>query len=120
MRPVERAHHGALGETTASRNFFGSMGAGVACGYFSHIPHNLSTLKLLQPSVTYAGHFSALVNDSLPRIPAELPKTSRWAAAAATAVLFPKGVVIRSAQIAGSFAIINGVINALQKKVAPS
>ena len=39
----------ALFEGAASRNFVGSMAAGVACGYVSHIPHNLSALKLLQP-----------------------------------------------------------------------
>ena len=47
----------ALFEGKATRNFVGSMTAGVACGYFSHIPHNLSALKLLQPHKSYAEHF---------------------------------------------------------------
>ena len=105
----------ALFEGKASRNFVGSMSAGVACGYLSHIPHNLSALKLLQPHKSYAEHFSGLVEDSAARVPKELglPRTGRWALAAAAAVVMPKGVTIRSTQIAGSFAIINGTINLL-------
>jgi hypothetical protein len=95
------------------RNFIGSMAAGVACGYLSHIPHNLSTLKLLAPQQSYAQHMSKLIDDSATRLPDSFPKLARRPDAAAAAVFFPKGVVIRSVQIAGSFAIINGVINAM-------
>jgi hypothetical protein len=138
-------------------NFMGSMAAGVACGYLSHIPHNLSTLKLLQPKLTYTQHMSGLIEDASHRVPSGLPPTLRWMASAGAAIFFPKGVVIRSvqvrgtlpisprpprrdttsqgarprsqcacsvlcvrtrlSQIAGSFAIINGVINALNYRV---
>ena len=107
----------ALLEGTASRNFAGSMAAGVACGYLSHIPHNLSALKLLEPKKSYAEHFGKLVEDSAARVPSGLGlnRSGRWAMAAAATVLVPKGVTIRSAQIAGSFAIINGTINLLTR-----
>ena len=107
----------ALLESPTSRNFAGSMAAGVACGYLSHIPHNLSALKILQPHKSYAEHFGGLVDDSASRIPRELnlPRTGRRALAAAAAVLMPKGCTIRSTQIAGSFAIINGTINLMTK-----
>jgi hypothetical protein len=114
----------ALFEGQASRNFVGSMTAGVACGYFSHIPHNLSALKLLQPHKSYADHFGGLVDDAAARVPSELnsrlPRTGRWALAAAAAVMIPKGVTIRSAQIAGSFAIINGTINLMARTFSPT
>ena len=107
----------AIFDGKASRNFVGSMTAGVACGYLSHIPHNLSALKLLQPHKAYAEHFRGLVADSAARVPTEwgLPRSGRWALAAAAAVLIPKGVTIRSTQIAGSFAIINGTINLMMR-----
>jgi hypothetical protein len=106
-----------LFEGAASRTFVGSMAAGVACGYLSHIPHNLSALKILQPQKSYASHFGSLVEDSAARLPSGLgiPKSARWTLAATTAVLLPKGVTIRSAQIAGSFAIINGTINLMAR-----
>ena len=73
----------ALLEGKASRNFAGSMAAGVACGYLSHIPHNLSALKLLQPDKSYAQHFNQLVEDSAARVPSGLglPRSGRWALA---------------------------------------
>ena len=46
-------------------NFGGSLAAGVACGYLSHIPHNLSTLKLLQPSLSYSQACASAI-DPLP------------------------------------------------------
>ena len=39
---------------------------------------------------------------------------------AAAAVLLPKGVTIRSTQIAGSFAIINGTISVMSRMNASS
>ncbi len=40
-------------ENTFMRTMAGSMIAGVAAGYFSHVPHNVSTIKLLNPNLTY-------------------------------------------------------------------
>ena len=45
----ERIPH-TLAETETLRNALGSLMAGVCSGYLSHIPHNLSTLKLMMPS----------------------------------------------------------------------
>ena len=36
-------------ESGLLRNAVGSLSAGVMAGYFSHVPHNLSTLKLMDP-----------------------------------------------------------------------
>ncbi len=40
-------------ENTFMRTMAGSMIAGVAAGYLSHVPHNVSTVKLLNPNLTY-------------------------------------------------------------------
>ena len=45
-----------LAESKVIRNAIGSCVAGVIAGYLSHVPHNLSTLKLLQPDVSYRMH----------------------------------------------------------------
>lgn len=36
--------------TPSVRNMLGSLSAGVISGYLSHVPHNLSTLKLMTPN----------------------------------------------------------------------
>ncbi len=41
-------------ENIFMRTMAGSMMAGVAAGYLSHVPHNISTMKLLNPSLTYS------------------------------------------------------------------
>jgi hypothetical protein len=51
------------------RGAVGSISAGVLAGFFSHIPHNLSTLKLQQPNVTYAAHWEKLYGRYLDYIP---------------------------------------------------
>lgn len=51
------------------RNVLGSLMAGVCSGYLSHIPHNLATLKLMEPSKSYWDHFSVLVSQSADDIP---------------------------------------------------
>jgi hypothetical protein len=101
-------------------NAAGSLAAGVVSGYLSHVPHNLSTFKLMHPQKSYASLFSAFVDKSVP--PAVTIMTQSWspsarfATRAACAALFPKGVVIRTAQIVGSFMILNGTINFLQMR----
>lgn len=37
----------------ALRNAFGSLTAGVICGYLSHVVHNMSVLKLMAPHKNY-------------------------------------------------------------------
>lgn len=42
------------------------------CRYLSHVPHNLSTLKLLNPKTSYASHFQTLMNNAInARFPTE-------------------------------------------------
>jgi CRP-like cAMP-binding protein len=113
-----------LGRDTASPvvcNAAGSLTAGVLSGYFSHVPHNMSTYKLLEPHRSYASLYSMFVDRSVP------PAIEQYLAANqmkgttlaqmiryATATLFPRGLLVRTTQIVGSFMILNGTINYLQ------
>eukprot|EP00293_Proteomonas_sulcata_P004059 CAMPEP_0184329470 /NCGR_PEP_ID=MMETSP1049-20130417/144169_1 /TAXON_ID=77928 /ORGANISM="Proteomonas sulcata, Strain CCMP704" /LENGTH=364 /DNA_ID=CAMNT_0026651843 /DNA_START=35 /DNA_END=1129 /DNA_ORIENTATION=+ len=115
----ERIPH-TMVESEALRTAFGSMISGVLAGYLSHIPHNLSTLKLMTPSKTYWQHLASLVDQSESRVPNSLSPASRRAVATAAAILFPRAVMIRTAQIVGSFIILNGTINALKYVELPT
>jgi hypothetical protein len=115
----ERIPHSMI-ETEALRNAAGSMVAGVCSGYMSHIPHNLSTLKLMTPSKTYLEHLNSLVSQSEARVPTTLPPATRRAAATLFAILFPRAVTIRTCQIVGSFIILNGTINTLKYAQLPT
>jgi CRP-like cAMP-binding protein len=98
----------------ALRNAAGSLLAGVISGYISHVPHNLSTLKLLTPQQSYGHHFTSLYTTREQTIPGFVTKpATRKLAAIALTILTPKGVVIRTSQIVGSFIILNGTINYL-------
>jgi len=110
----------SLTQNEALRTMGGSCIAGVLAGYFSHIPHNLSTLKLMTPSKTYGQHLGALVAQSESRIPTTFSPGSRRAIATVAAILFPRAVVIRTAQIVGSFVILNGTINSLKYASLPT
>eukprot|EP00924_Labyrinthula_sp_SR-Ha-C_P010364 maker-scaffold_23-snap-gene-4.62-mRNA-1 protein AED:0.04 eAED:0.04 QI:82/1/1/1/1/1/6/29/496 len=106
-------------ESTLARNFAGSLTAGAIAGYLSHVPHNLSMLKLMEPNVSYGAHFTKLTQtwDSWYRT--QMPANSynglgRRIMVPSLTVLLPKGCLIRTAQISGSFLIINSAINALK------
>ena len=94
----------------------GSLTAGIICGYLSHVPNNLSTLKLLHPEKSYTEHTKGLISASYRRVPATVPKTARWAVASFLALAAPAGLMVRTTQIAGSFCIINGVITAMSNR----
>jgi len=100
-------------ETKVMRNALGSVTAGVISGYFSHVPHNLSTMKLLQPNVAYSVHVQSLVNAAKQRVPSTLPGPARDLAARALALLLPKGLAIRTTQVVGSFVLLNGISHLL-------
>jgi len=102
-------------ENSAIRNAVGSMTAGVISVYLSHVVHNLSTLKLMDPSKTYQQHFQAYVKKSEARVPPAVPASLKKPVMTALSILAPAGVHIRTAQIVGSFIILNGTINAMQK-----
>jgi len=108
--------------TQTYRNMAGSFFAGIVSGYMSHVPHNLSALKLLNPSVSYVNHFKSLtsiweqrVNTYFPLANPETPLSGfRKLGVYTLSCVFPKGVMIRTAQISGSFIVINTTINALK------
>ena len=102
-------------EGKVMRNALGSMAAGVVSGYFSHVPHNLSTMKLLQPDVSYKVHVGSLINAAKERVPASLPPAARDAAAGFLALVVPKGLGIRTTQVVGSFVLLNGITHVLSK-----
>lgn len=93
-------------------NSLGSVTAGVAAGYFSHVPHNVSTLRMLHPHQSYRQIFQTLVQKSpapsflIKRTPQRFTTFVR----SAWACFAPKGVLTRTVQICGSFTILNGII----------
>jgi hypothetical protein len=99
-------------------NAAGSLCAGVVSGYLSHVPHNLSTFKLMHPHRTYPDLFRMFVDQSTPpvieRAVQTWPTMTQFTTRAIFATLFPRGVMIRTVQIVGSFIILNGAINYLQ------
>lgn len=99
----------SISENKFMRNALGSITAGVIAGYFSHVPHNLSTMKLLQPNVSYTTHVASLVHDARQRVPLTLSTPARDGAATALALLLPKGLAIRTTQVVGSFVLLNGI-----------
>lgn len=104
----------ALTSSAALNNAIGSLAAGVVSGYFSHVPHNLSTMKLMNPQKPYSAHMADFIKHSESRVPASVPQGMRPAAATALALLFPRGLTVRTTQIVGSFIILNGTINSLK------
>merc|ERR1712137_18651 len=102
---------------SALANAIGSINAGVVAGYLSHVPHNLSTYKLMHPGKSYSILFREFAELSAPSylIPAGLSPSARSLYTAVIACMFPRGCVIRTAQIVGSFILLNGTINLLQR-----
>ncbi|KAL9185438.1 hypothetical protein ACHAXT_003215 [Thalassiosira profunda] len=103
-------------EGKVMRNALGSLAAGVISGYFSHVPHNLSTMKLLQPDVSYRTHVNSLIEAAKSRVPETLPPASRQMAATALALIWPKGLTIRTTQVVGSFVLLNGISHLLDQR----
>mmetsp|Transcript_9587 Transcript_9587/g.17447 ORF Transcript_9587/g.17447 Transcript_9587/m.17447 type:complete len:442 (-) Transcript_9587:94-1419(-) len=99
-------------------NAAGSLCAGVVSGYLSHVPHNISTFKLLEPTKSYPKLYQQFVNKSVPPAIDNLvhhwPSGLRNVTRTIFATFFPRGVMIRTTQIVGSFIILNGTINYLQ------
>jgi hypothetical protein len=112
LSDVCEGHAPASIQNPALKNVYGSIVAGVVSGYLSHVPHNLSTLKLLKPTVSYGEHFRALAmkdgntgggtSASSGRLPQRIDYLKVF--------LLPKGVMIRTGQIVGSFVLVNGTI----------
>eukprot|EP00045_Choanoeca_perplexa_P015950 m.207941 g.207941 ORF g.207941 m.207941 type:complete len:299 (+) comp17125_c2_seq2:362-1258(+) len=103
------------GYSPALRNAMGSMAGGVVAGYLSHVPHNLSTMKLMNPSRSYLElfkMFSARKMTSVTFIPESMP-IARSTAAMVLSLVAPAGLLVRTTQVVGSFIILNGIINAM-------
>ncbi|KAI9905626.1 hypothetical protein PsorP6_014214 [Peronosclerospora sorghi] len=93
----------------------GSMMAGVVCGYLSHVLHNLSTMKLMHPQKSYVEHMDDFIRCAEVRVPKTVSPRKRYLAATAMALLFPKGLKVRTSHIVGSFIILNGTINSIKE-----
>lgn len=93
-----------------ARTCAGSLMAGVTAGYLSHVPHAVSTLKLLNPHLSYRQIWSDMVDQNLRRTPKEWVPGARRVMAGLLTVFLPRGCLIRTTQICGSFIIINGTI----------
>lgn len=99
-----------------ARSVAGSIAAGSMAGYFSHVPHNLSTLKLLKPQVSYGDHFRSLLQATIDARfdkQGSIYRSNALKNIVGTSLVFlmPRGVIIRTAQIVGSFVIVNGTIS---------
>ncbi len=55
--------------------------AGVISGYFSHVVHNMSTLKLMNPHKSYGVHLKEYITKYESRVPLSVPTGLRRAAA---------------------------------------
>jgi hypothetical protein len=97
-------------ESTFVRGCCGSIAAGITAGYFSHIPHVMSTLKLMQPHLGYGELWTQHYTKYLTQLPPSIPSHRRAIAAKVLSVVFPLGVVRRSCQIAGTFILINSTV----------
>mmetsp|Transcript_6491 Transcript_6491/g.19703 ORF Transcript_6491/g.19703 Transcript_6491/m.19703 type:complete len:430 (+) Transcript_6491:135-1424(+) len=98
-------------------NAAGSLTAGAVSGYLSHVPHNLSALKLMEPHLSYGVHFRRFVETSVPEqlVPSGGSPGLRNTWRTMMALLFPRGLLIRQTQIVGSFIILNGTISYLAR-----
>jgi CRP-like cAMP-binding protein len=98
------------------RTALGSITSGILSGYFSQIPHNLSTMKLMEPHRSYRDLWAQLARNSEKRVPDFVPENMKNACANFMALALPMGCLRRSLQIGGSFIIINGLIYTWRNK----
>jgi len=103
-------------ENAFAKTCAGSLMAGMLSGYLSHVPHSISTLKLLKPNLPYPHIIRDMVDENIARTPKDWLPGARRAFASLLTVFLPKGCLIRTAQICGSFIIINGTIATLDNR----
>lgn len=96
------------------RNAVGSLSAGIMAGYFSHVPHNLSALKLMNPDKDYWTLFKEYAEPNKARMPAGWSESNKELGARAIGVVMPKAVGVRTVQIVGTFILLNGIIFCLR------
>eukprot|EP00756_Hemistasia_phaeocysticola_P016824 Hpha_TRINITY_DN15501_c1_g1::TRINITY_DN15501_c1_g1_i1::g.105507::m.105507 len=95
-----------------TRCVLGSALAGGVVGYCSHVPHMLSTMKLAAPAASYGDIFRRMVREAEDRLPHHFPPRSTRAVATFNAIFAPAGVSIRSMQLMGTCALVNGLLYA--------
>lgn len=115
----EDAVPNSLVDSKPLRSVVGSILAGCAAGYLSHVPHNISSLKLLQPNVTYMQHIQTLRSKAIQGrfeegVVSKMP-VLRGVISTCLMFLMPRGVMIRTGQIVGSFILVNGSIALFSK-----
>jgi CRP-like cAMP-binding protein len=111
---TERLH--GVFENPYARGAGGSIAAGLCAGYLSHMPHILSTRKLASPHLSYKAIYESVWQRSLPLVPEFIPAEARPTFAKAMSFLLPIGCAYRSAQLCGTFIIINGITYSLRDK----
>lgn len=99
-------------ENKQLRNAVGSIYGGIICAYFSHVPHNLSAMRLANPTKSYSQLWVEYYSKYLSKIPVNFPH--RNLSAQFMSIGMPLGCLTRMTQITGSFCIINGSINAMK------
>lgn len=107
---------------TMYRNMLGSATAAVVSGYLSHFPHNLSTMKLANPSKTYMEIWAEIGKNSEARLPSFLQNKgtlTTWASRIST-IVTPATVTVRTGQLIGSFVILNGIITFINTRTKAS
>jgi len=77
------------------RNALGSVTAGLVSGYLSHVPHNLSTMKLLDPKTSYGGHFNVLVKKAEAGLPVGIPSSGQLLSLPTRTPLFSRAPMLR-------------------------
>eukprot|EP00041_Stephanoeca_diplocostata_P024191 m.606685 g.606685 ORF g.606685 m.606685 type:complete len:419 (+) comp22473_c1_seq8:154-1410(+) len=92
------------------RNNLASLSSGILAGYFSHVPHNLSTLKLMNPKKSYKDHFLDYAKGHENKLPNEWPTEKKQKLARVYALVAPRAMLVRTTQIVGTFILLNGGI----------
>jgi len=99
------------------RNAIGSLVSGVLAGYFSHVPHNLSALKLMNPDKTYGQLYADYTKSNEARVPQGWSASNKRFGANVLGIIAPNAVLVRTTQIIGTFMILNGTIHLLKDHV---
>eukprot|EP01065_Artemidia_motanka_P052543 TRINITY_DN9517_c0_g1_i3.p1 TRINITY_DN9517_c0_g1~~TRINITY_DN9517_c0_g1_i3.p1 ORF type:complete len:439 (+),score=76.74 TRINITY_DN9517_c0_g1_i3:97-1413(+) len=106
-----------LGNKVAEASVAGAA-AGFLAAWTSSLLHSLAVRKLLHPRVPYSALWARQRHQAEESLPKELHPQLRSRLGFCAAAVFPQGLLVRCAQTALSFAMINGGIVAV-KDVAP-
>lgn len=96
------------------RNAGGCLTAGVIAGYLSHVPHNLSTMKLMNPKQSYRALLQQFSRQWYGRLGIFPHESLRSTTAMILSIIAPQGLGVRTVQVVGSFIVLNGIIASLR------